>query len=396
VLFGVGAAAALTLVALIGMPQLGAWDAISAGALAAGGALLGAAADRRAASALLASTAAALVGLEAATRLLLPPPPLFPSPADARLLFAPAAWDAGCAVLYEAADVDDDVHVLRPPPRYIKTREHAPLIVHLGDSMTYGEGVRAEEAFPALLDARQPAVTHRNYGVWAVGTDFQFLLFERILEAHSPAMVVLHVYPANDIYDIDRPYACCDAGPLLEYGPDGLTARCTAARWRLPLGFRLSRSPPPYPLRVAAHWSYAARHAAASIPRLVLPFEPRTDFIRAAGEASETGWEHFAQILAKLHDEMPPNAELILNLLPDRHALEADNPAVTTAYRAGRRVVTIAEKIGIRTIDAWDVFAAAVKRDGAARYFRDENDIHLTPAGHRLLADWLEKQLGLG
>jgi len=44
-------------------------------------------------------------------------------------------------------------------------------------------------------------------------------------------------------------------------------------------------------------------------------------------------------------------------------------------------------------VDAWDVLAEAVRRDGARRYFIGEHDIHFTPEGHRLLAEWLDRQL---
>jgi lysophospholipase L1-like esterase len=386
------AVAVLTALGLRMLPQVGAWDTIGFGALMVAGLLFGSAGiDRRSAVTLVVSLIVAVVGVEVGLRQWLPPPPRFPNAENAALVFEPEAWDAGCSVLY-AEDIDADLHVLRRAKPNPKTPQHPPLVIHLGDSMTYGEGVKAEEAFPALLDARSQTIIHRNYGVWAVGTDFQYLMLLRILDAHSPAMVVVHVYGANDIYDIDRPYACCDAGPLLEYDPDWVAARCVDASWRLSLAFRLSRSPPPYPLRVATHWSYTARHAAAAFSRLVSWFEPRADFVRSEGEASETGWQHFTQILTHMHDELPPNVELIVNLLPSRQALEAPNPKSAPSYRASRRVATIAEELGIRTLDAWSVFATAVHRDGVGRYFR-EHDIHFTPEGHRLLATWLETQL---
>ena len=384
---------ALTLIATVELQQVGVWDTISIGVLLIVGLLLGCARiDRRGAFELAISSAFAIAVREAAVRWWLPHPRSFPSPDQAALVFEPAAWDAGCSVLY-AANVDEDVHVLRPVTSGAKERQHPPLVVHLGDSMTYGEGVKADETFAALLDARQRTVQHRNYGVWAVGTDFEFLLLQRILDLHSPALVVLHVYVGNDVYDIDRPYACCEAGPLLDYGPDGPIVRCEHAQWSLPVAFRLSRSPAPYPLRVATRWSYAARHIAAAFPQLMVGFEPRSDFVRSEGEAGDTGWDHFEQILAKLHDNMPPNADLVVDLLPVRSALEAADPTASPAYRAGRRIAKITEELGIRTLDSWDLFAKAVARDGSLRYFRDEHDIHFTPEGHRLLADWLEKEL---
>jgi hypothetical protein len=38
------------------------------------------------------------------------------------------------------------------------------------------------------------------------------------------------------------------------------------------------------------------------------------------------------------------------------------------------------------------MFAEAVKRDSAARCFLANHNIHFTPEGDRLLADWLERR----
>lgn len=390
------AVAALTFAGVEGLQEVGTWDTISIGVLMLAGLLVGAASiERRGAVVLsLLTSWLALAGLEVGSRLWLPPPPSFPGPAVASLLFKPAAWDAGCSVLH-AASVDDDVHVLRrvPPDAEARLRDRAALVVHVGDSMTFGEGVRDEETFPWLLDRRDPAVVHRNYGIWAVGVDFEYLLLQRVLAEHSPAMVVLHLYVGNDVYDIDRPYACCDAGPLLDYGTSGPTARCPKPHWRFPVTFRLSRSPPPYPLRVVANWSFAARHCAAALSRWASALEPGAAFISAEGEANESDWDHFAQILAQLRDDLAGKTQLVVVLLPARRALEAADPNGSASYIAGKRIEKITTALGIRTLDPWNVFVEAVKKDGSRKYFLDENNIHFTPEGNRLLADWLEKEL---
>src|SRR5262249_24783640 len=164
-------------------------------------------------------------------------------PRDALLIIEPAAWDIGCSILYGPSGVDAAFQALRRNERRAVPKDE-PVVVHLGDSMTFGEGVDWKETFPAVLDARQTDLRHANYGVWAVGTDFEYLLLQKVLAVHRVAMVVLHVYVGNDIYDIDRPYACCDAGPLLDYQAEGPAGRCAQARWRFTIGSRLNHSPP--------------------------------------------------------------------------------------------------------------------------------------------------------
>jgi hypothetical protein len=97
--------------------------------------------------------------------------------------------------------------------------------------------------------------------------------------------------------------------------------------------------------------------------------ETGADFIRSEGEATESDWEHFTQILAKLRDDLPRDVELVVDLLPSRQALEAADLTASPPYRAGQRAAMIATGLGIRTVDAWDVLANAVQRDGSRRYF---------------------------
>jgi lysophospholipase L1-like esterase len=235
---------------------------------------------------------------------------------------------------------------------------------------------------------------HANYGVWAVGTDFEYLLLQKILAEHAPVRVVLYVYVGNDIFEIDRPYECCAAGPLIEYRPEGPAARCPEARWRFTLASRLGHSPAPYPIRVATAWSSAARHAAAAFAVLGFWIDRPPHFISPEGAGSEEGWAHFRQLLAAMRDQLRArNVDFAVTLLPTRTALQARDPAGLPSYEAERRVAALTAELGIRTLDGWNVFAAAVKRDGAARYFLREYDIHLSAEGHRLVADWLAPEL---
>lgn len=169
----------------------------------------------------------ALVGLEFGVRHYLPTPPPFPQPEHASLIIPPSVWDTACWVLHGPEGVDGVLQSLHrkaenrsAPPDHPPTAE-GPLVIHLGDSMTYGDGFREAEAFPALLNQLQPERVHVNDGIWAVGNDFQYLLLHKVLAVQRPLLVVVHVYVGNDIYEIDRPYECCESGPLLEYSAGG-------------------------------------------------------------------------------------------------------------------------------------------------------------------------------
>jgi hypothetical protein len=92
-------------------------------------------------------------------------------------------------------------------------------------------------------------------------------------------------------------------------------------------------------------------------------------------------------------DVSADGAVLIVDMLPARDALESKDPEATVVYQTRRRVAETTAALGIPTLDPWNVFASAVARDGGKKYFLFERDIHFTPEGHRLIADWLQREL---
>ncbi|MEO8603637.1 MAG: hypothetical protein ABI629_13775 [bacterium] len=161
------------------------------------------------------------------------------------------------------------------------------------------------------------------------------------------------------------------------------------------LAANLGHSAPPYPLRVATAWSAAARHAATAFSRLVLYLAPGGSEAHQAGDASPLGWTHFAQIVEKMRDTLAARGiPFVVTLLPNRQALERPDGDLPGA-QAGRRIAAITAQLGIPTLDAWNLFADAVRRDGTGRYFLGAQDVHFSADGHRLVADWLAPQLAL-
>lgn len=81
------------------------------------------------------------------------------------------------------------------------TRDSAPRprVLMLGDSITYGTGVRDEETFCALMAQRYDVV---NLGVEGYGTDQELLKLEREGLAYHPDVVVLNFTVANDIWNV--------------------------------------------------------------------------------------------------------------------------------------------------------------------------------------------------
>jgi len=380
--------------AAVRVVEPGAWDVLLTVVLGLSGAAAAAARfDRRDAAAFLVASVVAVSCVEGAVRRWLAPLDEIAPAADTGAAPGGARADVGCSVLFDAPDVDAKMRELHASPRP-PVPKAGPIVAHVGDSMTFGYGVDERHAFPALLNSRDENAVHVNYGVWAVGTDFEYLLVQRIVAVNRPALVVLHVYAGNDIYDIDRPYECCDGGPLLHYAADGVRPACPTARWRTTWRARLARAPLPHPVRALLPWSQTARHAAVLFARAAIALDPPPHFVSGEGEATEEGWDHFTRIVRTLRDALrDADVRFMLTIIPSRASLTASPPESSPSYRTGIRIARIAAELGVPTRNAWEAFRRAVERDGDARYFLGAHDIHFNAEGHRLFADWLATQL---
>jgi hypothetical protein len=400
VIWSVGLAVAALLpmpvAAWVTLPRVSAWDVLLFGVLLVAGGALGRARIERGQAALLASSMLlSLAGLEIASRILFRGTPTFPPPREARSVFSPRSWDGSCTILYAPDQAETLLAPMHeelplPPP------DGRPLVAHFGDSMTFGSGVRRAESFVSLLGEREPSLEHRNYGVSNVGTDYEYLLFRGLGTQHRFAAVVLYVYVGNDLHDLDRPYECCEVGPLLRYEPAGPSARCPTARWGLTTKMWLAQSPAPYVFRVATAVSATARQVVSVVPRIGQALRGPPQALRADGEVSEAAWSHFDAILGAWALELrEKDIPFTVVVLPHRDALEKDG-SNHPARRIRQGVVERTARLHVSLLDSWDVFGKAVDQDGTDRYFLrigGRKDIHFSPEGHRLLAGWLAERL---
>lgn len=337
----------------------------------------------------LACSAAAIEVLALA----LPEPPTFPPPQAAHFLFIPSRMSSVQAALYgdarhaliNAADLAADTR---------------PRVLHLGDSMIFGEGVDRALTTTVWLDRFRPDVTNLNLGVSGSGPDVHLLLLRRWVDVVKPSLVVHHLFVGNDIDDIDVDYGACDGAPLLEYRPDGPVARCPQPRWHVTFRDRLRLSPPPYPLRVATAFSRAARHLCASLGRLGGIMQSRVDPRVGSDDQSQTvQWAHFERILAAERDELDRRGiELVCSVLPWREALEDAAPRSTRAWRVRERMLKILETLHITALDPWPLFESCVDDGSGAGCFIDPppRDFHLGARGHQRYAEWLHAKLSPG
>lgn len=150
-------------------------------------------------------------------------------------------------------------------------------ILILGDSMTFGQGVRDDETFASLLEERLRAgsspgsdVEVVNAGVKGYGPDQAVVLFETRLRSLDPVLVVLAVY-VNDAGD--------SANLALFDLVDGRLVPLDASRHPLYREGKLVEALP--------HFVATTRLGRLLIPRIARlgAFDPRTDLTGPGGDA---------------------------------------------------------------------------------------------------------------
>jgi len=152
----------------------------------------------------------------------------------------------------------------------------------------------------------------------------------------------------------------------------------------------LTRSPPPYSLRVATSLFDTAGHLTARWYQVMGALHRGRPLGEQGGPGTEEQWTHHRLALAAIHQELRRrDIELIVVVLPYRKALTSGDPSDRTTHQ---RLVSEARDLGIETLDAWQVIDNLIEHEGEAAVFvpRFRDDVHFDVAGHTAIAEWLE------
>ena len=279
-----------------------------------------------------------------------------------------------------------------------------PSVWHLGDSMVRGSdlppGGKATDELKPLL----PGFNEVNIGMPGTGPDIQYYVLLQWLNSarQPPVLVVHHLFPGNDLEDMDQDFHFCGGSGIIEYLP-AKPVPCRHPRWQFSLQDLLLEATPPYVVLATEGYSVAAANASNAFLMLHARMDAWKGRARTVDEPHppdyERRWEHLEQILAAERDELRGRGiRFMVAVFPYRYALERGDPENTEAAVVRRRMLDILQRLGIPVVDAWPAFADAVRRDGAPRYFLPPQDIHFTLEGHqlyaRLLVDEMRQQLG--
>lgn len=319
-------------------------------------------------------------------------------------------------------------------------------IVFLGDSFLVGLGLREEALLPAriasALGAEEPGdasgsperrpVEVTNLSIIDTGTAQQWLAFRAYADRLDPDVVVLALYPANDLVnntralagrtrvspgDYVRPYLVPEGAPKAEE-PDTDPA-IGLAGWR-----RESVHPVRAALRHRSRLFALAEHRLLALGWLD-PWPPRPgqiDRLRRheppepwmevfqsprPGSPWALAWQRTFDLLRGLRaDVRARGAELVVVVIPNQGQVERNARFLALDHQTRRfagvaldrlldwsapekRVARFLEQEGIPGVMLLEPLRAAV-REGLVVYGRDG---HLSPEGHRVAAERLQPVL---
>lgn len=317
-----------------------------------------------------------------------------------------------------------------------------PRILVLGDSQTVGHGVAGDATFAALLEAalqeQSPSARPEvlNAAVDGYSTTQQYLALQRDAASYAPELVVVGVYPGNDLYEnqesrgprvFTRPLLDATLQPRGEATAAALCIPPRALLWdRIKL--TLARHSALYVfigcrVRESRLHDWLARRGIMSPP---LPEAIRTAVQACSGcyEQALAGLRVFSESPDRLAVAVNHSAHLLeamerwctargirflALLLPTRLEIDADpapeslaaaqqalgiDAAPRAALQLQREMLrTELERRQVACLDATaDLQEAVLASHGtSAMYYR--KDWHLTPAGHRVVARLLERSL---
>lgn len=270
-------------------------------------------------------------------------------------------------------------------------------IAFLGDSFTWGLGVRAEERFSDLLAARRADRESMNFGIPAYGTDQAVLTWEKIAAPFDPDVVVLTVFQndyADNVHDVRygrrKPYFDLAGGGLRERGvpvperdfwDDGVfnrvappyaryAARPVERRSRLSHWMAKNSDVARLAYTALRRWRAAARPDAAAVAAA----PPRSDELDESGEVQV---RLLHALVRRLADDVAAGRAAFLVVLA--------GPGTSQHRRT--KALLAADRIAV--VDATTAALAERLPGGASSVYFPYNQ-HWRPAAHRAVAERIE------
>ncbi|MFN0074201.1 MAG: SGNH/GDSL hydrolase family protein [Chloroflexota bacterium] len=251
----------------------------------------------------------------------------------------------------------------RPAPNVVR-------LLMLGDSVTFGPGVKPEETFTKVLERRlkydDPSTVYEvlNAGVVGYNTIQEHTLFREVGSHYQPTVVVL-TFLVNDLLDT---FSIFDH----QYEPGGRFA---------PIKLWLRRESHLYRLSQNAYWQLAG-----DARRVGPPPEPVRPRVRLQ--------ERQAEILRLRDTVQTSGAQLFLALYPD-NLQDRVSPGADGASRSVREeMLAFVTQSAIPALDLTEAIGDI--RDPRARQMRLREDPHPSVQGHEAIGNALAEVVTSG
>jgi GDSL-like Lipase/Acylhydrolase family len=326
-------------------------------------------------------------------------------------------WEGEMTVDGRTVPVRLDALGLRSPE--IGPRRPGELrVLCLGDSITFGYGVAAEETWPDVLRERlaerlgRPVVSG-NAAVPGYGTVEQARCLRRIGPAFDPDVVLATIYLGNDFTDDQVAARYVEGGYCM--GGDWAALMRSSARARFMLDSRAWFKVEMSFIELGAPWALQPLPPPEEIAAFA-GFPPRSPNQRIAGLFMDTidplrSWDAtqpvpvVPRVLARVGESLGAirdaagDARVLVLVIPTWwHLVEADRLELLRKvklepadYRTGLaqfRVLRVCREMQLPALDLTPSFAAVTDLPGA--FLADR---HLTPAGHRVVAEAVAPEL---
>jgi hypothetical protein len=344
---------------------------------------------RKEAGLLLVSLLVGAGAVEGGYRLLAAPAPGYmPLPPSSVQLFLQPTWITECGGREETELPFPDLYPLSHQERVPAQKGRPHAILHVGDSMIWGNPSPDSITYVGLLDATDSQASHINAGMPGTGPDYQYLLVSNWVQKVPVDAVVVHFTGTGDLRDMDLDHCFCGGGPILSYLDDGVAVNCPTPLTTANYSSRFLLSPPPYFLRVLAASSLTAQGLCAAIRRA-----------QSGSLGKEEGGEvreRVVRVFATMRKELARrNIALVVVRVPDRWEVDAlrRNPA----YIPDDALVKQLREAGVTVLEPQPALVEAVGRAPQAAWFRHDvpQDAHFGVAGHAFMARWLQQELAV-
>ncbi len=242
-----------------------------------------------------------------------------------------------------------------------RAREAAPEVVRaavVGDSFTFGVGADDGERFTDVLDGRREDLEVLNFGVNGFGTDQELCVLREEALGYDPEIVVCASYLGNDLKDIVHSFR----------------HRWPKPHFRLVDGALVHHPPQPSVAIRMRSACYLGEAAAVVLDRL----GQGTPAVREPIEDPEA---LYLALIAEMRRRCEERGARFLVML-------VHDPTIDGAVKA--RVAAALAAAGTATLDLTPAFEAAA----GAQHFNPPPVAHWNAAGHAVVADALERDLG--